>query len=88
MAKAGIDTLVMKHFLSGFSDDDAKLILKHCGQVLPRSGEILLLQVSFILCVYIYLCIFSLNSILYNVVLRHPYLCCPTTRSDARGITS
>ncbi|CAL5227239.1 g10163 [Coccomyxa viridis] len=41
---AGIDTLVMKHFLSGFSDNDADLILKHCKQVLPAQGKILLLQ--------------------------------------------
>ena len=41
---AGIDTLVMKHFLSGFSDSDADLILKHCKQVLPAQGKILLLQ--------------------------------------------
>ena len=42
--EAGIDTLVMKHFLSGFSDADADLILKHCKQVLPSQGKILLLQ--------------------------------------------
>ena len=36
----------MKHFLSGFSDDDAKLILKHCNEVLPKSANILLLQVQ------------------------------------------
>lgn len=36
----------MKHFLSGFSDDDAKLILKHCSEVLPKSANILLLQVQ------------------------------------------
>lgn len=41
-----VDTLVMKHFLSGFSDDDAKLILKHCSEVLPKTANILLLQVS------------------------------------------
>ncbi len=41
---AGIDTLVMKHFLSGFSDNDADVILKHCKQVLPAQGKILLLQ--------------------------------------------
>lgn len=35
----------MKHFLSGFSDADAKLILKHCKEVLPRHANILLLQV-------------------------------------------
>ena len=42
--EAGVDTLVMKHFLSGFSDADADLILKHCKQVLPQQGKILLLQ--------------------------------------------
>lgn len=41
-----VDTLVMKHFLSGFSDDDAKTILKHCNEVLPKSANILLLQVN------------------------------------------
>jgi hypothetical protein len=35
----------MKHFLSGFSDTDAALILKHCAQVLTPDGRILLLQV-------------------------------------------
>lgn len=43
--EAKVDTLVMKHFLSGFSDDDAKLILKHCSEVLPKQANILLLQV-------------------------------------------
>lgn len=41
-----MDTLVMKHFLSGFSDEDAKLILKHCREVLPKEANILLLQVQ------------------------------------------
>jgi len=45
VADAGVDTLVMKHFLSGFSDADAALILKHCAQVLTPDGRILLLQV-------------------------------------------
>lgn len=44
LRKAQVDTLVMKHFLSGFSDDDAMLILKHCSEVLPPQGNILLLQ--------------------------------------------
>ena len=44
LTDAGVDTLVMKHFLSGFSDADADLILKHCKQVLPAQGRILLLQ--------------------------------------------
>ncbi len=43
--KAGIDTLVMKHFLSAFKDKDAILILKHCSQVLAPQGKLLLLQV-------------------------------------------
>jgi hypothetical protein len=42
---SGVDTIVMKHFLSGFSDGDADIILKHCKQVLPNDGKILLLQV-------------------------------------------
>ncbi|KAK9836012.1 hypothetical protein WJX81_006289 [Elliptochloris bilobata] len=44
VAEAGVDTLVMKHFLSGFSDADAALILKHCAAVLAPDGRILLLQ--------------------------------------------
>lgn len=48
VAEAKVDTLVMKHFLSGFSDADAKLILKHCKEVLPRHANILLLQVQHI----------------------------------------
>jgi hypothetical protein len=48
VAEAKVDTLVMKHFLSGFSDADAKLILKHCKEVLPRHANILLLQVRLI----------------------------------------
>ena len=43
--KAGVDTLLMKHFLSAFNDKDAMLILKHCSQVLGPQGKILLLQV-------------------------------------------
>ena len=48
VAEAKVDTLVMKHFLSGFSDADAKLILKHCKEVLPKHANILLLQVRHI----------------------------------------
>lgn len=44
--KGGVDTLMMKHFLSAFNDKDAALILKHCSQVLAPEGKILLLQVS------------------------------------------
>ena len=40
-----VDVLVMKHFLSGFSDADAEVILKHCREVLTDDGKILLLQV-------------------------------------------
>ncbi len=36
---------MMKHFLSGFSDADAEVILKHCREVLTSDGKILLLQV-------------------------------------------
>ena len=43
--KAGVDTLLMKHFLSAFNDADATLILKHCSQILAPDGKILLLQV-------------------------------------------
>lgn len=43
--KAGVDTLMMKHFLSAFNDKDAAVILKHCSQVLTPDGKILLLQV-------------------------------------------
>lgn len=43
--QAGVDTLVMKHFLSAFNNKDATLILKHCSQVLSPQGKVLLLQV-------------------------------------------
>ena len=42
---AKVDTIVMKHFLSAFSDSDARLIVKHCGLGLVSGGKILLLQV-------------------------------------------
>ena len=48
--EAGVDTLVMKHFLSGFSDADARTILKHCKDVMPGGGKILLLQVRALCC--------------------------------------
>ncbi|KAK9820356.1 hypothetical protein WJX72_009378 [[Myrmecia] bisecta] len=41
---AQLDTIIMKHFLSAFSDADAQTIIKHCSQVLPDSAKILLLQ--------------------------------------------
>lgn len=50
--EAGVDTLVMKHFLSGFSDADARTILKHCKEVLPSDGKILLLQVGSSCCAW------------------------------------
>ena len=43
--KAGVDTLMMKHFLSAFNNKDAAAILKHCTQILAPDGKILLLQV-------------------------------------------
>lgn len=39
-----VDTLMMKHFLSAFSDEDCLIIVKHCRQVLAPGGSILLLQ--------------------------------------------
>ena len=45
-----MDVLVMKHFLSGFSDADAALILKHCAAVLAPDGRILLLQARHLQC--------------------------------------
>ena len=42
---AKVDTITMKHFLSAFSDSDARLIVKHCGMALTPGGKILLLQV-------------------------------------------
>lgn len=42
---AAVDTLVMKHFLSAFSDTDARLIVHNCKQTLSADGKILLLQV-------------------------------------------
>ncbi|GAQ85000.1 O-methyltransferase family protein [Klebsormidium nitens] len=41
---AHVDTIIMKHFLSGFTDDDARIVLKHCGEVLEPNGKVLLLQ--------------------------------------------
>ena len=42
---AKVDTLMMKHFLSGFSDADAKTILKHVSAIQEPKSHILLLQV-------------------------------------------
>lgn len=44
--EAGVDTLLMKHFLSAFSDSQADTILKHCAQALSMDGKLLLMQVS------------------------------------------
>ena len=44
--EAGVDTLLMKHFLSAFSDSQADTILKHCAQALSKDGKLLLMQVS------------------------------------------
>ena len=41
---ANPDTIMMKHFLSGFSDADAKIILKHISQIQESKAHILLLQ--------------------------------------------
>jgi len=41
---AQVDTLLMKHFLSAFSDDDASRIVANCKEVLAPGGSILLLQ--------------------------------------------
>ena len=43
---AKVDTITMKHFLSAFSDSDARTIVKHCGMALVPGGKILLLQVN------------------------------------------
>lgn len=44
--EANVDTLLMKHFLSGFSDDEAKTILKHISNIQKSKAHILLFQVS------------------------------------------
>ena len=45
--EANVDTLLMKHFLSGFSDEEAKTILKHISNIQKSKAHILLFQVSF-----------------------------------------
>lgn len=45
--KANVDTLIMKHFLSGFSDKEASLILKHISDIQQSGSHILLFQVAF-----------------------------------------
>ena len=42
---ANVDTLLMKHFLSGFDDKDAKIILKHISDIQKPKSHILLFQV-------------------------------------------
>lgn len=42
---ANVDTLMMKHFLSGFSDEEAKIILKHISAIQQPKSHILLFQV-------------------------------------------
>ena len=70
--KAGVDTLMMKHFLSAFNDKDAALILKHCVQVLAPDGKILLLQVRYLeLCAAFVLCMLgrlTLSSVVVDLV--------------------
>jgi hypothetical protein len=41
---ANVDTMMMKHFLSGFSDDDAKTILRHISDIQNPGSHILLFQ--------------------------------------------
>ncbi len=40
----GADAIVMKHFISAWSDADALKILANCRQALPDSGRLILLQ--------------------------------------------
>lgn len=40
----GADAIVMKHFISAWSDEDAKKILANCKAALPASGKLVLLQ--------------------------------------------
>ena len=42
---ANVDTLIMKHFLSGFSDEEAVTILKHISDIQRSKSHILLFQV-------------------------------------------
>ena len=43
--EANVDTLMMKHFLSGFSDEDAKIILEQISNIQKSKAHILLFQV-------------------------------------------
>jgi cyclopropane fatty-acyl-phospholipid synthase-like methyltransferase len=40
----GADAIVMKHFISAWSDADAMKILANCKQALPKNGKLILLQ--------------------------------------------
>ncbi len=40
----GADAIVMKHFISAWSDDDAMKILANCKAALPEEGRLILLQ--------------------------------------------
>ena len=40
----GADAIVMKHFISAWSDDDAMKILANCRKALPEDGRLVLLQ--------------------------------------------
>ena len=40
----GADAIVMKHFISAWSDDDATKILANCKKALPKDGRLILLQ--------------------------------------------
>lgn len=40
----GADAIVMKHFISAWSDEDARKILANCRSALPEDGRLILLQ--------------------------------------------
>ena len=40
----GANAIVMKHFISAWSDEDAKKILANCKAALPKDGRLILLQ--------------------------------------------
>ncbi|MEM8503920.1 MAG: methyltransferase [Cyanobacteria bacterium P01_D01_bin.1] len=40
----GADAIVMKHFISAWSDEDARKILANCKAALPEDGRLILLQ--------------------------------------------
>jgi len=41
---AGADAIVMKHFISAWSDEDARKIIANCRAALPETGRLILLQ--------------------------------------------